>query len=151
MGYRVTASKGWTGLLPVCVWGMQHIITQQIRHDYLVFTLVEPQIFPHQVMMILKSLPSFLLSTSSLLICLTNWCNSAAPTDLPPNCTTVSTNQRALLDSCCYATLLPASDGTASTWSAVDVDGDGMTVSQCIDSPNDALVCITACLPVSGA
>ena len=72
----------------------------------------------------LRNLPSLLLSTSSLLFYLSNLCNSVAPDDLPSNCPAVSGIQRALLDSCCYSTLL-----APGRWSAADQDRDGMTVS----------------------
>ena len=72
----------------------------------------------------LRSLPSLLLSTLSPLFYLINLCNSVAPADLPPGCPTVSTIQRALLDSCCYSTLLP------DRWNSSDEDADGRTVSE---------------------
>ena len=72
-----------------------------------------------------RNLPSCLLSTSSLLFYLINLCNSAAPADLPSDCPTPSTNQRVLLDSCCYPTLL-----LPERWSTNDADSDGMTVSE---------------------
>ena len=71
----------------------------------------------------LRNLPNLLLSTSSLFFYLINLCKSAAPADLPAGCPAVSASQRALLDSCCYSTLLP------SPWSVADVNMDGITVS----------------------
>ena len=78
----------------------------------------------------LRNLPKLLLSTTALLFCQISSCLSAAPADLPMNCpANLPTNQIALLDSCCYTTLLPAMSGQTSTWTAIDEDGDGTTVS----------------------
>ena len=98
-----------------------------LGHDSVPVWESSTELFLHQVIIMkLRSLPSLLLSTSSLLFYLIDLCNSAAPADLPSGCPTVSTNQRALLDSCCYSTLLP------DLWNVADEDRDGITVSETV-------------------
>lgn len=82
----------------------------------------------------LRKLSNLLLHTAAVatvLLFQIDLCFCAAPGDLPANCTSIALiqpHQQVLLDSCCYSTLLPANQGDASTWSAVNDAVSGLHV-----------------------